>query len=128
VARPAAPGEVPPDATPVAPVTSVPEPVGVPAETAAVGYAPLLLGEGYAVLVTYNDQLAIAQQIQNTLNDPVGLAVYQQNPYLLAVQTTDAQVAAQTLQNLSSGRFTAFIVDSSDVVLLSPAIALPDAE
>ncbi|MGD1908104.1 MAG: hypothetical protein ACFB0C_19235 [Leptolyngbyaceae cyanobacterium] len=128
VARPAAPGEVPPAATPVEPVEPSTEPVAVPVDDAVVGYAPLLLGEGYAVLVNYSDQPAIAQQVQNTLNDAVGLAVYQRQPYLLAVQTTDAQVATQALQALSSGRFTAFIVDSSDVVLLSPAIALPDSE
>ncbi|NJN22443.1 MAG: hypothetical protein HC812_16260 [Leptolyngbya sp. RL_3_1] len=77
------------------------------------------------VLVNYDNQPAIAQQVQDTLNDIVGLAVYRQRPYLMAVQTTDAQVATQTLQTLSSARFTAFIVDSGEVVLLSPAIALP---
>jgi hypothetical protein len=129
VARPAAPGEVPPAVTPVEPappITLEPVPVpGTPSEP-MVGYAPQLLGEGYAVLVSYDNQPAIAQQVRNTLNSPVGLAVYQQRPYLMAVQTTDAQVAAQTLQTLSSGRFAAFIVHSGEVVLLSPAIALPD--
>lgn len=132
VVRPAAPGEVPPEITPVestAPPTTI-EPIAAstsdsPTE-ATVGYAPQLLGEGYAVLVSYDDQPAIAQQVQDTLENTVGLAVYQQQPYLMAVQTTDAEVAAQALQTLSSGRFTAFIVDSGEVVLLSPAIALPD--
>lgn len=132
VARPAAPGEVTPAVTPVEPPEAVPDPVapasGSPIITpATVGYAPQLFGEGYVVLVSYSNQPAIAQQVQDTLNDTVGLAVYQQRPYLMAVQTTDAQVAAQTLQTLSSGRFTAFIVDSGEVVLLSPAIALPTA-
>lgn len=134
VARPAVSGEVPPAVTPVEPTapTTI-EPVAVPASVpptdaadATVGYAPQLLGEGYAVLVSYDDQPAIAQQVQDTLENTVGLAVYQQQPYLMAVQTTDAQVAAQTLQTLSSGRFTAFIVDSGEVVLLSTAIALPE--
>ncbi len=133
VARPAVPGEVTPAVTPVEPPTATAAEPVVPAAdsptqpTATVGYAPQLLGEGYVVLVNYDNQPALAQQVQDTLDDTVGLAVYQQHPYLLAIQTTDAQVAAQTLQTLSSGRFTAFIVDSGEVVLLSPAIALPEA-
>ena len=129
VARPAAPGEVTPAITPVeSPAAAAPVPPTASSPTttpATVGYAPQLLGEGYVVLVSYSNQPAIAQQVQDTLNDTVGLAVYQRRPYLMAVQTTDPQVAAQTLQALSSGRFTAFIVDSGEVVLLSPAIALP---
>jgi hypothetical protein len=126
VARPAAPGEVT-TVTPVEPPTPTePVPPAASPIPPAVAYTPQLLGEGYVVLVNYDNQPAIAQQVQDTLNDTVGLAVYRQRPYLMAVQTTDAQVATQTLQTLSSGRFTAFIVDSGEVVLLSPAIALPE--
>jgi hypothetical protein len=127
VARPAIPGEETPVVAPAAPVEPIPStPPTAAIENAAppvVGYAPKLLGEGYAVLVDYASNPAIARQVQQSLNRPVGLAVYQQRPYLMAVQSPDPQVVATTLQTLSNGRFTAFIVDSSEVVLLSPAIA-----
>ena len=142
VARPAAPGETRPTAPiaaepvapppPADPEPTSPEPEPTPSAAPStpdpvVGYAPRLLGQGYAVLIDYDNQPAIAQQIQQTLNRPVGLAVYQQRPYLLASQTADAAAAAQVLQNLSSGRFRAFMVNSSDVVLLSPAVAIPNS-
>ncbi|MDB9525245.1 hypothetical protein PN498_04540 [Oscillatoria sp. CS-180] len=141
VARPAAPGEVAPSepiaAEPVEPVPETPvetvssepetppEVTGTPAPDAVVAYAPKLLGEGYAVLVDYSNDPEIAKQLQQTLNQPIGLAVYEQQPFLLATQSTDAQEAAQVLQTLSNGRFGAFIVDSSKVVLLSSAVATP---
>lgn len=148
VARPAMPGEVvaptdtvaaepiePVPATPPAPsanippeVTNTPEVISTTAESAPagiVGYAPQLLGEGYAVLVNYNNDPGVAKQLQQTLNQPVGLAVYQEQPFLLAAQSTDPQIAAQLLQTLSNSRFGAFIVDSSEVVLLSSGVATP---
>lgn len=149
VARPAVPGDFPtspetviaepvetpaPEAptSPVEPVVAEPE-VSSPTEprlpsealNGTVAYAPQLLGEGYAVLVDYNDDPAVAQQLQQTLNMPVGLAVYGQEPFLLAVQSPDPQAAAQVLQTLSGDRFGAFIVDSSEVVLLSSGVAIP---
>lgn len=141
VARPAAPGEILPDDTPVAaqpvepvspqpvdepsvvPTTPVNDPVTLPAPV--VGYAPQLLGEGYAVLVDYGNNPAVAKQLQQTLNQSVGLVVYEQRPFLLATQSPDAQAAAQVLQTLSNNRFGAFIVDSSDVVLLSSGVVAP---
>ncbi|MEO1094225.1 MAG: hypothetical protein AAFX01_04935 [Cyanobacteria bacterium J06638_28] len=142
VARPAMPGEVvtPTDAVAAEPVEPVPAtPPDPPANTSpevtsatiesapagVVGYAPQLLGEGYAVLVSYNNDPGVAKQIQQTLNQPVGLAVYQERPFLLAAQSTDPEIAAQVLQTLSGGRFGAFIVDSSEVVLLSSGVATP---
>lgn len=142
VARPAAPGEVSPSAPitaePVAPqptpaateltATTDPTPATTPAEPTAaaeVAYAPKLLGEGYAVLVDYGNNPEIAKQLQQALNQPVGLAIYEQQPFLLATQSPDPQTAAQVLQTLSNSRFGAFIVDSGDVVLLSGAVATP---
>ncbi|MEL6382763.1 MAG: hypothetical protein AAFQ89_09880 [Cyanobacteria bacterium J06626_18] len=117
-----------PAETPTNPETPTATPVSNP-ETevmeAAVDYAPQLLGEGYAVLVDYGNNPAVAKQLQQTLNQPVGLAVYEQQPFLLAGQSTDPQAAAQILQTLSTGRYGAFIVDSSDVVLISPGVATP---
>lgn len=142
VARPAAPGEIPASepiaAEPVEPIaavtpegpiaaaTSPAEPVAdTTASETAVAYAPKLLGEGYAVLVDYGNNPEVAKQLQQTLNQPVGLAVYEQRPFLLATQSTDPQTAAQVLQTLSNSRFGAFMVDSSEVVLLSTAVATP---
>ncbi|MEM6519919.1 MAG: hypothetical protein AAF892_09575 [Cyanobacteria bacterium P01_D01_bin.71] len=140
VARPAAPGEVSPS-EPIAAEAVVPEPTPTPAEPApatpenptaaeptpaiAVEYAPKLLGEGYAVLVDYGNDPDIAKQLQQALNQPVGLAIYEQRPFLLATQSPDPQAAAQVLQTLSNSRFGAFIVDSSEVVLLSATVATP---
>lgn len=131
VVRPAAPGETPPPATPVAPPTPPAEEVALtnpqgtePAAAEPGGYTPQLLGEGYAVLVNYNNNPATAQEAQELLGTPVGLAVYRQQPYLLASHSPDAATAAETLQILSGSRLTAFIVDSSDVVLLTPAVVV----
>lgn len=142
VARPAAPGEVSPNA-PIAAEPVEPEPTPTPAEStpaestpanstpaepvanAEVAYAPKLLGEGYAVLVDYGNNPDVAKQLQQALNRPVGLAIYEQRPFLLATQSPDPQTAAQMLQTLSNSRFGAFIVDSGDVVLLSGAVATP---
>ena len=140
VARPAAPGEVsaddpiaaepvepepvvptePTTPTPSEPVTTTPDPL----PDATVAYAPKLLGEGYAVLVDYGNDPEVAKQLQQTLNQSIGLAVYAQRPFLLATQSPDPQTATQVLQMLSSS-FGAFIVDSSEVVLLSPAVDTP---
>ncbi|MEO0986849.1 MAG: hypothetical protein AAFY20_15035 [Cyanobacteria bacterium J06639_14] len=145
VARPAAPGEtvtsepitaepVEPEPIPELPAEGTPAPSEDPIATpvanileneAAVGYDPQLLGEGYAVLVDYANNPAVAKQLQQTLNQPVGLAVYEQQPFLLAAQSIDPQAAAQVLQTLSNDRYGAFIVDSSEVVLLSPGVATP---
>ena len=143
VARPATPEEVaaraPIAAEPVEPApepapadtitpTAEPAPATEPSPVAAdttVAYAPKLLGEGYAVLVQYGNNPEIAKQLQQTLDQPIGLAIYEQQPFLLANQSADPQVAAQVLQTLSNSRFGAFIVDSSEVVLLSSAVATP---
>jgi hypothetical protein len=114
------------------PTSTTSEPTSTPAssatpttEDAIVAYTPKLLGEGYAVLVEYSNNPEVAKQLQQTLNQPVGLAVYEQRPFLLVSQSVSPQDVAEILQNLSNNRFGAFIVDSSEVVLLSPAVAIP---
>ncbi|MGF1457562.1 MAG: hypothetical protein ACFBSG_00900 [Leptolyngbyaceae cyanobacterium] len=141
VARPAAPGEVAtaetiaaepveplpaptPEAVPETPIETDPTTTD-PAPQVEVAYGPELLGEGYAVLVDYGNNPEIAKQLQQALNQPIGLAVYEERPFLLAAQSPDPQAAAQMLQTLSNSRFGAFIVDSSEVVLLSGAVATP---
>ena len=122
VVRPAAPGE----AIAAIPAPDAPSPAAPSAPaTPVVGYAPQLLGEGYAVLVAYENDPTTAIRVQQTLGMPVGLAVYQQQPYLLAIQSGDPQAAVATLQTLATDRFTAFMVDSSNVVLLSPTVVVP---
>ncbi|MGF1497473.1 MAG: hypothetical protein ACFB8W_11700 [Elainellaceae cyanobacterium] len=106
-----------PSATAVGPVS---EPPAAPTSR----YSPQLLGEGYAVLVHYFDQPEIAAVVQQTLQQPVGLVIYEQEPYLLATQTTDAAAGGRVLQTLSDRDLTAFMVDSQDVVLLTPEVAI----
>ena len=121
--------ESPTESAPESPASESPaeEPAldDVAAMEVAVGYTPQLLGEGYAVLVDYGNNPEVAKQLQQTLNQPVGLAVYEQRPFLLAVQSPDAEVATEVLQTLSNNRYGAFLVDSSEVVLISPGVATP---
>lgn len=86
-------------------------------------YEPVVLERGYAVLVRYFNRPELAIQLQAQLNTPVGLAVYQQQPYLLAFYSSDVAAAGQVLQGLS-GQFSVMIVDSRQVVLLSPTVSV----
>jgi hypothetical protein len=88
-------------------------------------FQPQRLTDGYAVLVSYGDQAQLADQLQALLGQSVGLAVYQSSPYLLAVHTADVAQAIAILRDLSDRQFAAVLVDSRDVVLLTPAVALP---
>ncbi|MBE9178075.1 hypothetical protein IQ268_05680 [Oculatella sp. LEGE 06141] len=93
-----------------------------PAQTAA--YRPQALGAGYAVLVNYFNRPTLAVEMRQLLARDIGLAAYNRNPYLLALHTTDATVAAALLQSLGDRGFTAAMVDSRRVVLLTPAVAI----
>ncbi|MEM9450306.1 MAG: hypothetical protein AAGA75_17465 [Cyanobacteria bacterium P01_E01_bin.6] len=88
-------------------------------------YAPATLEPGYAVLVRYDNRPEIAAAVQSALNAPVGLAVYEQQPYLIVAYSTDPAIAGQVLQGLSDRRFGAFIVSSQRVVVLSSSIIVP---
>lgn len=108
VVRPATPG----DATiPAPPQTPTP-----------VAYLPQVLEAGYAVLVEYDNDPAIATTLESTLGSGVGLAVYREKPYLLATYSRDLRTAAATLQQVSTTDLTAFVVDSREVILLAPAV------
>lgn len=98
-------------------------------KTAAVsrGYNPQPLGAGYAVLVSYFNRPELAAEIQQTLAQTVGLVAYGQRPYLLAIYTTDQNVANSTLQKLSDRGFWAMVVDSRRVTLLKSAINVSPA-
>lgn len=116
VARPAAPTET--QATDPATASS----------TAATAYNPQPLGVGYAILVDYDQQPSVAGRLQQLTNAPVGLAVYQQQPYLLAAQSTDASLAGSVLKMLSDGNFSVLMVDSRQVVRLSSEVVISQGE
>jgi hypothetical protein len=130
---PPAPIAALPPASGPSPVTPQPEtadpPLSMPAPVATgpippERYNPQPLGEGYAVLVDYGNRPEVAAQIQQLLGRPIGLASFEQRPFLLAVYTSDPAVASQVLQTLSDRNFTAAIVDSRQAILLTPAIVL----
>lgn len=89
----------------------------------AQAYNPQPLGTGYAVLVNYFNQPELAANLRQVTTNRVGLAAYNQQPYLLALQTTDETTAAAMLKTLSDRGFTAVIVDSRRVMLLTPTVA-----
>lgn len=88
-------------------------------------YNPRPLGEGYAVLVDFFNQPEIAAQVQQTVGQNVGLASYFSRPYLLAIYTPDEAIANRTLRQLSDRGFGAVMVDSRQVILLSPSVNYP---
>jgi hypothetical protein len=130
VARPAAP----------TPATTVPEPTPTtPNPTAAtpgptsptpaansptLAYAPQALGSGYAVLVDYQYQPELAQAIQRQVGQAVGLAVYRQRAYLLIAYSPAVEGAVSTLTVLGNYGISGFIVDSQQVMMLTPAVAV----
>lgn len=82
------------------------------------GYQPQRLEAGYAVLVDYGNRPEIATSVSQLVR-PVGLAVYQQKPYLLAEFASDPAIAAATLQRLSDANLSAVLVDAQQVVRLT---------
>ncbi|QQE66134.1 hypothetical protein GFS31_28320 [Leptolyngbya sp. BL0902] len=108
-----------PDPTP----TVAPPPAG---PVTPIAYAPQPLNAGFAVLVDYQYQPETARSIQRQVGQAVGLAVYRQRPYLLIAYSPNLEGAATTLQVLGGYGISGFIVDSQEVVMLTPAIALVD--
>lgn len=128
------PAEAPPTATFPNPTAPTPAPVASPSPTASNSpgtppstYNPQPLGTGYAVLVDYFHQPAIANQVQRVLGSNIGLVSYGQRPYLLALYSTDQSAVSTTLQSLTNQGFWAIVVDSRRVTLLSPAVVLPQS-
>lgn len=106
-------------------------PVRLPGEAEdarSPSYEPVSLGAGYAVLIHYFDRAETAAAVQTALNAPVGLAVYEHEPYLLAAYTNDIEAAGRLLMGLSDRQFSALIVDSRQVVMLTPTVAVPPAQ
>ncbi|HTL88574.1 MAG TPA: hypothetical protein VL134_04185 [Leptolyngbya sp.] len=86
------------------------------------GYNPQPLGEGFAVIVNFYNRPELASQVQQALNRNIGLAAFEQRPYLLAVQTSDRKIANSILKTLSDRGFAAMLVSSSRVTLLTPVV------
>ncbi len=93
-------------------------------QTNTAAYSPAVMDTGYAVLVRYFNRPEIAVAVQTVLNAPVGLAVYEQEPYLLVAYSPDPTAAGQVLQGLSDRQFSTFMVNSRQVVVLTPSVAI----
>ncbi|MEO1589825.1 MAG: hypothetical protein AAFU71_00895 [Cyanobacteria bacterium J06632_22] len=104
--------------------TVVAQPAETTAPSATGAYQPQALAAGYAVLVDYDNQPTVAALATTALNQPVGLAVYRQRPYLLAAHTADAEAAAAVLQQLAASDLNAILVESQQVVRLLEAVAV----
>ncbi|HSM81227.1 MAG TPA: hypothetical protein VLS96_06055 [Nodosilinea sp.] len=87
-------------------------------------YSPQPLGAGFAVLVDYQYQPESAIAIQRQIGQAVGLAVHRQRSYLLIAHSPSVEGAASTLTVLSTLNIPGFIVDSQEVVMLTPAVAV----
>jgi hypothetical protein len=92
------------------------------AASPVVGYDPQPLGRGYAVLVDFFNRPEIADSVRQVLGRDVGLVSYFSRPYLLVVYTVDEGAANATLRQLSDRGFSALVVDSSQAILLTPAV------
>ncbi len=92
--------------------------------TQTVTYKPQRLGEGFAVLVDYNNRPEVVTQVQQVVGGDVGFVSYGQRPYLLAVYTTNQKDAYSTLQTLSDHGFFTILVDSRKVMLLRSVVHL----
>ena len=133
-AQPAPPtgGPTPPANSETPPANNTPPSSGTPAtgtppattQSAPTAYAPQPLGTGFAVLVDYQYQPESAIAIQRQVGQAVGLAVHRQRSYLLIAHSPDVAGAASTLAVLTSLNIAGFIVDSQEVVMLTPAVAL----
>ncbi|MBW4480991.1 MAG: hypothetical protein KME14_00460 [Tildeniella torsiva UHER 1998/13D] len=121
---PPAGGTTPP-ANGAQPSNGTPTPATPPAATTTpTAYAPQPLGTGFAVLVDYQYQPESAIAIQRQVGQAVGLAVHRQRSYLLIAHSPDVAGAASTLSVLTGLNIPGFIVDSQEVVMLTPAVAL----
>ncbi|MCL2923723.1 MAG: hypothetical protein MGF17_03590 [Trichodesmium sp. MAG_R04] len=89
-----------------------------------IGFNPQPLGDGYVVLVDYNNQPEIALQLQKILGRNLGLAAYGQKPFLLVTYTKESRAATNSMLNLSDRGFLTFVVDSSKVTIISPRVKL----
>ncbi len=88
-----------------------------------ISFDPVRLSAGYAVLVDYDSRPEIAATVSQLVSS-VGLAVYQQRPYLLATYSESEDSASAILQKLSDAQLPAVMVDARDVVRLAESVAV----
>ncbi|MFH7242326.1 MAG: hypothetical protein ACHWZW_05690 [Spirulina sp.] len=131
--NPAVPPTTPSTANPSTASPSTPTPSTAPPTSSStagnptpIAYAPQPLNTGFAVLVDYQYQPEAARSVQRQIGQAVGLAVYRQRPYLLIAYSPSLEGAATTLQVLGGYGISGFIVDSREVVMLTPAVALAE--
>lgn len=109
---------------PETPTTAANPPANGTAQASSTTFAPQPLGQGFAVLVDYQNDPQAAVAIQEQVGQAVGLAVHKQRAYLLIAYSPDIDGAASTMNVLSDYGISGFIVDSNEVVMLTPEIAL----
>lgn len=125
-----------PEATTAPETTTTPETTAAPEATAAPEtesaaapavstFEPTRLGAGYAVLVDYNSNPEVATTLGQFVSS-VGLASYQQRPYLLAGYRESEESASAILQELSNAQLVTLMVDAQEVVRLSESVVLTD--
>ncbi|MEB3274527.1 MAG: hypothetical protein VKJ85_12140 [Prochlorothrix sp.] len=85
-------------------------------------FNPQLLGPGYAVLVDYGNDPAVAQRLRQARQRTPGLVSFGQRPYLLTFQSTDSNQALALLADLNRQGFKALVVNSQGVVLLTDQV------
>ena len=91
------------------------------AEPMAATFEPTRLEAGYVVLVDYNSSPEIAATVSQFVSS-VGLAVYQQRPYLLASYSESEESASAVLQELSNAKLAAVMVDAQEVVRVTESV------
>ena len=106
------------------PSSATPSPAQTSAQPtiAPIAYNPELLGQGYAVLVDYQQNPELAAQLKRLLGRDVGLVSYRQRPYLLANHTPHQGTANATLKAVSDRGFIGLIVDGNRVMMLSRVV------
>lgn len=81
-------------------------------------YKPQALSSGYAVLVNYNNRPEVAVQLGQVLNQAIGVAAYEERPYLYVMQTGEMSAANAVVKLLTDRGFLAMRVEAKSVVLL----------
>ncbi|MCW6036500.1 hypothetical protein K4A83_09500 [Spirulina subsalsa FACHB-351] len=79
-------------------------------------------GGGYMVLVDYGNRPELAEQLRRFLQRDVGLVSYFSRPYLLAGYSESPEEAEALLRRLRDRSFSAIIVESRQVVVLTPRV------
>ena len=88
----------------------------------ATGYKPQALTSNYAVVIDYFNKPELASKVKQLLGNDVGLVVYGQRPYLLAITTDDPSEANRVFLQLSNNGYWSKIVNGRKVMLLKGVV------